>query len=607
MYLTHEEKVRVTTMLNATTNATGGVPLLFGILDHSVFALMLLLSTVIGVVIGFWGKQDTKLDYLLGGKSMSTFPIAMSLIFSHISGISLMGVPAEIYTYGTQYYVVNLAILITSIVNYYVYLPVFFDLQLTSTYEYLELRFNQHVRVLASFLFTISVILYLPIVIYVPALAFNQVTGVNIHLITPVVCMVCIFYTMLGGIKAVVWTDLLQSFVTVGSIIAVIVIGILDVGGFSTVWERSEEGERLELFNMNPSPLARNTFWTVTFGMTIGSLSSLGINQGMVQKFITLPDYKSARTSLIIFTFGMMVVKTIVVIVGLIIYAAYYDCDPYTTKKISKPDQIVPYYVMDTAANIPGLSGLFVAGIFSAALSTMSSNLNCLAGTVYEDFILPFIKGNKKLEGQAHVIMKLIVVAFGLLCIGMVFVVEKMGSVYQLSVSLGGVTVGVFLGLFTLGMFFPWANSKGALAGTITGLLFMGWIVIGAENTEATGTKRFPYLPFSTEGCDSPNATNIYTSTENINFPMEEDNQHFDEPFILYRISYLLYSVVGAFVVLIIGLLVSWASGFTDPQQVDSRLIVPFMKRFAKQEIKVPIKPESKELLNGAPRPNPTF
>ncbi|CAG2053158.1 unnamed protein product [Timema podura] len=335
-----------------------------------------------------------------------------------------------------------------------------------------------------------------------------------------------------GGIKAVVWTDLLQSFVTVGSIIAVIVIGILDVGGFSTVWERSEEGERLELFNMNPSPLARNTFWTVTFGMTIGSLSSLGINQGMVQKFITLPDYKSARTSLIIFTFGMMVVKTIVVIVGLIIYAAYYDCDPYTTKKISKPDQIVPYYVMDTAANIPGLSGLFVAGIFSAALSTMSSNLNCLAGTVYEDFILPFIKGNKKLEGQAHVIMKLIVVAFGLLCIGMVFVVEKMGSVYQLSVSLGGVTVGVFLGLFTLGMFFPWANSKGALAGTITGLLFMGWIVIGAENTEATGTKRFPYLPFSTEGCDNPNATNIYTSTENINFPMEEDNQHFDEPFI---------------------------------------------------------------------------
>nr|CAD7412582.1 unnamed protein product [Timema cristinae] len=410
-----------------------------------------------------------------------------------------------------------------------------------------------------------------------------------------------------GGIKAVVWTDLLQSFVTVGSIIAVIVIGILDVGGFSTVWERSEEGERLELFNMNPSPLARNTFWTVTFGMTIGSLSSLGINQGMVQKFITLPDYKSARTSLIIFTFGMIVVKTIVVIVGLIIYAAYYDCDPYTTKKISKPDQIVPYYVMDTAANIPGLSGLFVAGIFSAALSTMSSNLNCLAGTVYEDFILPFIRGNKKLEGQAHVIMKLIVVAFGLLCIGMVFVVEKMGSVYQLSVSLGGVTVGVFLGLFTLGMFFPWANSKGALAGTITGLLFMGWIVIGAENTEATGTKRFPYLPFSTEGCDNYNATNIYTSTENINFPMEEDNQHFEEPFILYRISYLLYSVVGALVVLIIGILVSWASGFTDPQQVDSRLIVPFMKRFAKQEIKVPIKPESKELLNGAPRPNPTF
>ncbi|KAJ8866442.1 hypothetical protein PR048_032285 [Dryococelus australis] len=100
--------------------------------------------------------------------------ISIFYLSHHVSGISLMGVPSEIYTYGTQYYIVNLAILITGVLNYYIYLPVFFELQLTSTYEYLELRFNQHVRVMASLLFTISVILYIPIVIYVPALAFNQ-------------------------------------------------------------------------------------------------------------------------------------------------------------------------------------------------------------------------------------------------------------------------------------------------------------------------------------------------------------------------------------------------------------------------------------------------
>ncbi|XP_063227310.1 sodium-coupled monocarboxylate transporter 1-like [Bacillus rossius redtenbacheri] len=578
-------------------NTTGAEPLYFGWLDHCVFGFMLLLSTIIGMVIACLGKQDTKLDYLLGGKTMSTFPIAMSLIFSHVSGISLMGVPSEIYTYGTQYYIVNLAIIITGVLNYYIYLPVFFDLQLTSTYEYLELRFNQHVRVMASLLFTISVILYIPIVIYVPALAFNQVTGINLHFITPIVCMVCILYTMLGGIKAVVWTDFLQSFVTMGSVFAVIVIGLIDVGGFSVVWERNKQGGRLELFNMDPSLLARNTFWTVTLGSTFGSLSSLCVNQGMVQKFIALPDFRRARSSLVIFTVGMTIVKTIVVFVGLIMFAAYYDCDPFTTKKILKADQIVPYYVMDTSADLPGLPGLFVAGIFSAALSTMSSNLNCLSGTIYEDFILPFIRGNKVWEDRAHIIMKIIVFLFGLLCIVMVFIVEQMGGVYQLSVSLSGVTVGVFLGLFTLGMFFPWANFKGALAGTVVGLLFMGWMVFGAQHTNAIGIDTFPYLPLSTEGCET-NATFTTTpwSPMSTPHPRYEDSQS-EEVFLLYRVSYMLYSVVGTLVVLVVGMVVSWATGFTDTRHLDPRLIVPIMKRFAGP----PVRPHEKQKLYAGP------
>nr|CAD7438392.1 unnamed protein product [Timema bartmani] len=184
----------------------------FGWFDHSAFILMLALSTVVGLIVGLCGKQDTKVDYLHGGKTMG----------------------------------------------------------------YLELRFSPQVRVLASVLFATTILLYIPIVIYVPALAFNQVSG--------------------GGLKAVVWTDFLQSFVTVGSSLSVIVIGLWRLGGPQVVWQRSYEGGRLELFNMDPSPFVRSTFWTVTVGMTFAWLFSLAASQGMVQKFISLPDIKSARS-----------------------------------------------------------------------------------------------------------------------------------------------------------------------------------------------------------------------------------------------------------------------------------------------------------------------
>nr|CAD7449460.1 unnamed protein product [Timema bartmani] len=217
-------------------------------LDHSVFAFMLVMSTVVGVLIGVCGKQDTKVDYLLGGKKMGILPISMSLIFSHLSGVTFMGMPAEIYTYNTMYFMTNVAGLFVALIIGYVFLPVFFNLQLTSTYEYLELRFDQKVRIMASLLFTVSLLLYLPIVVYVPALAFNHVSGISIHFITTIVVSVCVLYTMLGGIKAVVWTDFLQSFVTMGSCLAVIILGLIKIGGFKNMWDISYAGGRIEFF-----------------------------------------------------------------------------------------------------------------------------------------------------------------------------------------------------------------------------------------------------------------------------------------------------------------------------------------------------------------------
>lgn len=179
---------------------------------------------------------------------MNFFPIAASLIASHVSGITLMSIPAEMYAYGSQYIVMVVSAVIVGIALTFVYLPVFYELQLTSSFEYLEMRFDTRVRRTASFIYAISIIIFVPIIVYVPALAFSQVSGINLHIITLVTSIICVFYTTVGGLKAVVWTDTLQFILMIGAVCCVITLGLSTTGGIRNVFEAAERGGRLVLF-----------------------------------------------------------------------------------------------------------------------------------------------------------------------------------------------------------------------------------------------------------------------------------------------------------------------------------------------------------------------
>ena len=141
---------------------------------------------------------------------MGTFPMTLSLIASFMSAITLLGTPAELYKNGTQYVILALSYPFVMAATVYIFLPVFDRVNITTSYEYLELRFNKYVRLLASACFTLQMVLYMAIVVYAPALAMNQVAGLDINIAIIVVGCVCIFYTALGGMKAVIWTDVYQ-------------------------------------------------------------------------------------------------------------------------------------------------------------------------------------------------------------------------------------------------------------------------------------------------------------------------------------------------------------------------------------------------------------
>ncbi|XP_017769089.1 PREDICTED: sodium-coupled monocarboxylate transporter 1-like [Nicrophorus vespilloides] len=541
--------------------------------DYTLFSMMLILSALIGVYFGFFGKkkQTNATEYLMGGKEMKPLPIAMSLVASHVSGIALLGVPADVYRFGSNYWMSCLAIIPPSIITCLVYLPVFYNLQLTSTYEYLKLRFDTKIRVLASFLYAFGILIYLPIVIYVPAMALAQATEINIHLITPLICGVCIFYTTIGGLKAVVWTDMLQFSITIGAMIAVLYLGTVESGGIASVFQKASSGQLLDI-DFDSNPTKRDTFWAMMIGWSFSNISYLAISQGCIQKFLSVPTFNDAKKTVYYYIIGMMVIKTSTVLTGLIMYAKYYDCDPITAGSIDKPDQLLPYYVMDVAAKIPGLPGLFIAGVFCAALSTLSATMNCIAGTIYEDFVARYMPKDITQKKVSN-ILKLNVVIIGVVATSLVFVVEHMGTLLPLTVSISSISTGPLLGMFTLGILFPKANSKGALAGAIASLAFSIWIILGSYLYRAWGIVKFIPKPASIDGCDFevPNFTPI-------NATLIE--QQSEEVFVMFRITYYYYTIMTTSVALIVGYGVSLLTRTGDEEPVDRRLLSPIIHRF---------------------------
>ncbi|EDV47472.1 sodium-coupled monocarboxylate transporter 1 [Drosophila erecta] len=563
----------------------------FGWLDYLVFCLMLAICAVIGIYFCLQLRGESRrkkahgeeeaatsaASYLVGGRQMKIFPITMSLISSFISGITLLGTPTEVYLYGAQYMYIMGSLVLMGFCMYYFFLPVFHELNLISTYKYLEQRYNRSLRLFGSVMFIVASLLWLPIVIYVPAIAFNQATGVNIHVVTPIVCVVCIFYTCIGGLKAVVWTDVIQTLIMFGAMALVLIKGTLDIGGPGVVWQRAQETARLELPNFSADLSERYTFYSLVLGGVAHWLKSNAISQNMIQRYLSLPTLRDARIAIWTFIAGVLAFLMICGYTGLLIYATYSQCDPLETKLAQRNDQLLPLLVMDTLGAYPGLPGVFVAGVFSAALSSLSTGLNSLSAVVLEDFVKTFRK-SPLTEGQTAFVMRSVVVVFGIIFVALVFAVEKLGAVLQLTITLSSVANGPLLGIFTAGVMLPWVNSKGALLGGFSSLIVMAWMCVSAQRDLVTGDLVYKRKPYSTMGC---NYTFAGEPREFASLALDGATSSSPRaPFQLYRISYLYFTLFGALVTIAVALVTSLLLRESDLDGVDTRLLTPFVRRW---------------------------
>ncbi|KAK2710322.1 hypothetical protein QYM36_013841 [Artemia franciscana] len=243
----------------------------------------------------------------------------------------------------------------------------------------------------------------------------------------------------MGGLKAVMWTDTFQVIIMYGSMIAVCIIGDADVGGPSEVVKRNNDTQRIEFFEFNPNPAIRHSFWSLVIGGYFQWVTIYGVNQSQVQRYLSVPSIKQAQRAIWINLVGLLGLLCICCYTGMVIFTKYYDCDPLSANLVERSEQLFPLFVMDTLGHLPGLPGLFVAGIFSGALSpsktTVSSGLNSLAAIAMEDFVKPFCFPNLS-DRAATNVSKTLAVLFGLICFGLVFVAAQFGNALEVSISL---------------------------------------------------------------------------------------------------------------------------------------------------------------------------
>ncbi|XP_076162293.1 sodium-dependent multivitamin transporter isoform X8 [Ptiloglossa arizonensis] len=554
-------------------------------IDCAVFAGMLAISAIVGVYQAYKSRKNTDAvgEYLMGGRNMSIFPISMSLIASYVSGIAILGLPAEIYVHGTQFWCVIVADSLVSLTMAFVYLPVFYDLGIDSSYEYLKLRFNNAVRLTGTVIFLLKMV------------SSNRPRSSAVEIL-PRETLVPVALHSAGDIRSRA--------------------GVQSSDGHQPPRDRSTGLHRLHiLHDLGRAQGGRvdrrysNDRHVRRSGDRRGSRdvagrrgpTSLGEKPRDRQNRLLRHGSGPDGAAHLLDRGRRRLLQLVGELLGQPGNGAEMLVDARREegqRRLNKPDQLLPYFVMEMADSIPGLPGLFVAGVFSAALSTMSTGLNAMSGVIYGDMIKPWLREPVS-ETTAGRTIKATVVAIGALCVGLVFLVEKLTGLIQVNVpfaplrptprsrvtrtsvlvpqagkSLSGITAGPLLGMFTLGMFFPCANSAGALVGGLVSLNLVAWISFGTQAAISAGRIAFPAKPVSVDGCSDA----LKARAGNLTILLETATR--EQPFFLYRMSYLWYTWVGFLTAVLLGLLVSWITGANQRKPGDEKLYTPVVRRF---------------------------
>lgn len=409
----------------------------------------------------FSTSQKSLKDYFLGSRNIPWWAVSFSGIATVVSAISYIGAVGLGFDSDFSFLQYRLAIPIAIVVITVVILPFFYNLQLYSIYEYLEKRFNLTIRLLGSGIFIVFKCCYLAIAIFAPAIVMEVLTGISLVWIVLLTGLVTTLYTLLGGIKSVIWTDALQLVILLGGIFLVTGMGISGVeGGLSAVLETGKEFGKFNYFNTSFSFTDTYTVWNGLIGGAFLMISQFGTDQTEMQRFLTTRSLKKANIALTSSLIVATLMGFLIFFEGVAVFAFYQQ----QGQTGIEPNQVLIKFIVE---ELPvGVKGFLLAGIFAAAMSTISSVLNSLTTVCLSDFYNRF----KKREASVS-LARMVTLGFGLLATVLACFGNYFGNILETAMSVINFFGGGLVGLFLLGMLSRKATPQGALAGFAAGFL----------------------------------------------------------------------------------------------------------------------------------------
>lgn len=442
----------------------------FGWIDLVVFVAYLIGTVAIGVSVSRGQKNLS--EYLLAGRSMGQVVLGMTILAALFSGITFLAAPSEGYGHGLAFYLVNLGFFIATPITTLLILPFFYQSRFFTAYQYLEERFSVQVRTLASASFIARVLLWLALATYAPALALEQVTGLPLWFTILCTGLLTTFYTAIGGMRAVIWTDLMQLIVLFGGQLIIMITAILHVpGGLGQVVEVARDHGKFSL-SLSLDPTVRLTLWGLLIGSVFMHLVQMATDQVSVQRYLTAKSLREAQRGLWLKLWLVLPVTAVFYGTGVVLFAFYQvHGDPLASGQIRKVDQILPYFAV---TELPaGFPGVFIAAIYAASMSTVSAGINSLTSATLIDFYQRLWPKADFSEASQLRLAKRMTIVYGALVIVLAFLVQHLGTLLEASNVVIGLVGGPLLGLFLLGILVKRTTARGALVGWIAGVVVL--------------------------------------------------------------------------------------------------------------------------------------
>jgi len=422
-----------------------------------------------GIGIYFSRRQKSTNDYFKGGGRIPWWAAGLSLFGTALSAITFMAIPAKAYATNWSYTLFNGGILLVAPIIVLVFIPFFRKLNITTAYEYLEIRFNSLIRTICSLAFILFQVGRMGVVLFLPSIALNVVTGLDIFLCISIMGICSILYTMIGGIEAVVWTDAIQVIILLGgAIFAVVYISSSLPGGFGETIDIAIANNKFDLGSTN-FDLKDATVWTVIIAACFTHLTTYGTDQSMVQRYLTTSSMKEARKS--VWTNAILTIPATIIFffIGTALYAYYKVYPQELSISIPNGDAIFPWYIF---TQLPvGIVGLLISGIFAAAMSTLSGSMNSAATAYIVDIHSKFF--NKSNQGPQLRTARIATCIIGVISLSFAFLMAtwNIASLWDEFNKILGLILGSMGGLFMLGMLTKRANSTGAMIGIIVSII----------------------------------------------------------------------------------------------------------------------------------------